>query len=69
MGKFEPLLSRIPWRVLIAVLGGALVVSGGSRLLSVELTADSEAVIEAIKQGMAMVVVGGVVLIALVIDR
>lgn len=69
MGRFEALFNRIPWRILVAVIGGALVVNGVARLLSVELPADSDEVTGMIKQGMGMVVIGGVVLIAVVMSR
>jgi hypothetical protein len=68
-GKFKSLFTRIPWRLLAAALGGALVASGGARLLSVELPGDLEQVARVVKQGIAMVVVGGVVLIAVIVSR
>lgn len=69
MGRFKSLSTRIPWRLLVATLGGALVVNGGARLLSVELPADLEEVTEVVKQGIGMVIVGGVVLIAVIVSR
>ena len=69
MERLEAFVSRIPWRLLVALLGGTLVVRGGANLLSVELPADTDEVIRIIKQGMAMVVGGGVVLIAAIIAR
>lgn len=69
MGKLETLIARIPWRMMITVLGGVLVFNGGAYLLSVELPADSEEVTWVIKQGMGMVLVGGVVLIAAFVSR
>jgi hypothetical protein len=68
-GKFKALFSRIPWRMIVAVLGIGLVINGGARMLSVELPAESEGVTQMIEQGMVMVVVGGVVLIAVVLGR
>ncbi|MEJ1353200.1 MAG: hypothetical protein RPV21_01345 [Candidatus Sedimenticola sp. (ex Thyasira tokunagai)] len=65
----KPFLSRVPWRFLIVLLGGALVVKGGEQLLSVELPAGSDTVMQLAKQGMGMVVAGGVTLIAAIIVR
>jgi len=62
--KYKLLLERIPWRLLILLLGGALIANGGTQLLSVGLPADPETLTQVAKQGMGLVVVGGVTLIA-----
>lgn len=67
--KFKFLLSRIPWRLLIAIFGMVLVINGGSKLLGVELPVTSDTVMQTVKQGMGMVVAGGVTLIAAIIIR
>lgn len=63
------LLGRIPWRILLAFVGLLLVVKGGAQLLSVQLPADADAVMQVAKQGMVMVVMGGVMLIAAIMVR
>jgi hypothetical protein len=68
-GKLKFLLSRIPWRVLIAIFGIVLVINGGSKLLSVELPVTSDTAMQVAKQGMGMVVAGGVTLIAAITIR
>ncbi len=65
--KLILLIRRIPWRALITIVAGAVVVKG-AWLLSLGLPADSEALVPAVRQGMGMVVVGGVVLIGVVIS-
>ena len=62
--RYRLFLERIPWRLLIILFGVALVVHGGSHMLSVDLSADPEAITQAAKQGMGLVVIGGVMLIA-----
>jgi hypothetical protein len=67
--RLKFLLGRIPWRLLIALVGVILVANGGTQLLSVELPADSETVTQAANQGMGMVITGGVTLIAAIMIR
>jgi len=69
IGKLEALLARIPWRMMVAVIGGALAASGVAHLLSVGLPADPGEAARTIKLGMEMLIVGGVVLIAVVMIR
>jgi len=61
------LIRRIPWRVLVTILAGVVVVKGAC-LLSMDLPANSAELAQVVKQGMGMVVVGGVVLIGVVIS-
>ena len=67
--KADPILliRRIPWRVLITLLAGVVVVKGAC-LLSMGLPANPAELAQVVKQGMGMVVVGGVVLIGVVVS-
>ena len=69
MARLLALIRRVPWAALVAVLAGILVVNGGARLVSVELPAGSGEALGAIKQGMAMMITGGVALIAAILSR
>lgn len=68
-GRIEVLLSRIPWRLLVAALGGVLVTKGTASLLSVDLPDAPEDLALVAKQGMGMVIIGGVILIAAIVHR
>lgn len=67
--RFKLLLSRIPWRLLFVLLGCMLVAKGGAKVLSVELPAVSDAMLQLAKQGMGMVIAGGVTLIAAIMAK
>jgi hypothetical protein len=67
-GKFESLFTRIPWRLIIAGVGGVLVVKGVAGLLSADL-ADSETMMRAAEHGIGSVLIGGVILIAVIMSR
>jgi hypothetical protein len=67
--RMQTLIGRIPWRLLLAVLGGVLVIKGASQMLIVDLSAPSESFVSMLKHGMAMVVVGGVTLIGVIVSR
>jgi hypothetical protein len=69
MARLIVLIRRVPWRLLATVLAGALIVNGGSRILSVEMLPQSGDVIGAVRQGMGTLVVGGAVLIAVIMTR
>jgi len=67
--RTQSLISRIPWRLLVAFLGGALVINGASRIVGADLTATSESFILLVKHGMGMVIAGAMLLIGVILSR